>query len=351
MPILKLRNMKKLICFLGFITVGLLHAQSVENPFTLNGYINSDTGTVRLILTGDSSNYPPIHFLTIGKVKNGQFSFNGVLSYPLSFRLLFLGNKEYVSDLFYIDAGAQTIRCHVDSMREIPDMNNATMQELYQFKQHHYTPQTIQAYTKKHPDSYMAMWQLARMLSFNYNPNLDTAYAYLSDAVKMSYTGARLFEKLKAASVLSLHHVFPNFTLLDRSNYPTKLFTHEKSNHYTLIDFWFSHCNPCIGQFPQFKQIYQQYKNVNFDMIGISIDDNQNIVNWQKVIDEHQLPWKQLLDKNGVQANQLAIDTYPRNFLLDNNHVIIQKDMTPEALNSFLAEKMHKQKSSFSNVP
>ncbi|PZX59506.1 TlpA disulfide reductase family protein [Hydrotalea sandarakina] len=331
--------MKKIILCLAYISIGFIQAQTIDKHFTLNGYINCDTGTIRLILTGDSSNYPPIHSSTIEKIQNGQFSFSGTLSYPLAFRLLFIGAKEYISDQFYIDAGTQTITCHVDSLREIPDINNKTMQELRQFKQHHYTVETIQQYTKKNPDSYMALWQLARMLSFNYNPHLDTAFAYLSDAVKMSYTGTSLAKKLKAASRLSLHRVFPNLTLLDRSNHPTKLFTHRQSNKYILIDFWFSHCNPCIGQFSQFKQIYQQFKNVNFDMIGISIDDNQNIVNWQKIIDEQQLPWKQLLDKNGEQAYKLAIDTYPRNFLLDSNYVIIRKDITPEVLNNFLAEK------------
>ncbi|RTL55516.1 MAG: redoxin domain-containing protein [Sphingobacteriales bacterium] len=343
--------MKKLICCLGIITVGILHAQNVVLPFILNGYINSDTGSVRLILTGDSSNYLPIQYLTTGKVKNGQFSFSGVLSYPLSFRLLFLGNKEYVSDLFYIDAGTQTIICNVDSIREIPAMNNATMQELIQFKQQHYTSETIQVYIKKHPASYMAMWQLARMLSFNYNPNLDTAYSYLSDAVKMSYTGIRLGEKLKAAAVLSLNHIFPNLTLLDMWKNPTQLFNQKKINQFTLIDFWFSHCNPCIEQFPQFIQIYHKYKNINFNMIGISVDNTKDIGNWIKMIGKYQLPWQQLLDTNGFQALKLSINTYPRNFLLDSHHVIIQKDITPEALNNFLAEKMTEHKSSFSNVP
>ena len=111
-------------------------------------------------------------------------------------------------------------------------------------------------------------------------------------------------------------------------------------NEFTLIDFWFSGCQPCIKQFPGLKNIYNNYKGKYFEIIGISIDSGKGEENWKKIIGQFNLDWFQFLDSKKSITEELNITGFPSNFLLDNSGKIIRKDITPEELEIFLKENL-----------
>jgi len=57
------------------------------------------------------------------------------------------------------------------------------------------------------------------------------------------------------------------------------------------------------------------------------------------VIKNHALPWTQFLDLNGIEAEKLAILAFPTNFLCDSDGTIIETDVQPGQLNTFLKAK------------
>ena len=107
---------------------------------------------------------------------------------------------------------------------------------------------------------------------------------------------------------------------------------------YTLIDFWFSHCGPCIAQFPMMRNLYAKYKNAGFEVVGISIDKTEDKRAWLDAISKHKLEWKQYWDIDGKEAKRFFINLYPTNLLLDNEGRIIKKNILLEELEIFLAK-------------
>ena len=103
-----------------FILFGLLSfsysitsAQSTGSSFVLEGVINIDTGKVELILVADSTCYSFRVPSNETKIVNGKFEFKGKISFPSAFQILL--DRNYISGIFYIDSGEQTIICNADS--------------------------------------------------------------------------------------------------------------------------------------------------------------------------------------------------------------------------------------------
>jgi peroxiredoxin len=80
-------------------------------------------------------------------------------------------------------------------------------------------------------------------------------------------------------------------------------------------------------------QAYQQFQDKDFEIVGVSIDDNTK--SWTKAIEVDSLQWTQVCDGNGMEgevAKRYLISSIPTNFLLDKTGKIIAKNLRGEEL-------------------
>ncbi|MCW8932919.1 MAG: TlpA family protein disulfide reductase [Gammaproteobacteria bacterium] len=49
------------------------------------------------------------------------------------------------------------------------------------------------------------------------------------------------------------------------------------NNKVVLLNFWATWCPPCRREMPDFIEVYDQYKDKNFVVIGVGIDDEKKI--------------------------------------------------------------------------
>lgn len=108
-----------------------------------------------------------------------------------------------------------------------------------------------------------------------------------------------------------------------------------------LIDFWSSWCTPCREQLPALKEIYNLYKNRNFEIIGVSLDKSKS--NWIKALDKENLEWINVIENNeflGKVAKKYSVFAIPSNFLINPSGKIVAKNILPEDLKKILKENL-----------
>lgn len=315
--------------------------------FTLNGTINCDTGTIILMPVGNTSNYENTHIFQETKVINGKFMFRGDIKYPTAFVIGLKTNSQwkYISQFFIVDPIVQTIECNIDSLRETPKLVNSSMRELALYRQHRLFKKAkansyLYDYTKLHANSYVALWNLVYELDYMYEPMLDSINARFSDDFKRNYTVKVVELKLKNAKKSSIGGTFPDLFLVNDKGVFLNILSNNVGANYIVVDFWFSHCGPCISQFEMLKSLYNKTQRNELEIIGVSVDTKANKNAWLEAINKYQLPWKQFLDMNGNEANKLNINNYPTNFLLDNKGKIIKKNISPGEIEEFFKLKL-----------
>ncbi len=108
---------------------------------------------------------------------------------------------------------------------------------------------------------------------------------------------------------------------------------------WVLVDFWASWCAPCHKENPSVLAAYRQYNSKNFDILGVSLDDDKAA--WQNAIKADGLAWAQISELNKWQstiARQYGINSIPANVLINPDGLIIAKNLFGDALEKKLAE-------------
>lgn len=111
-------------------------------------------------------------------------------------------------------------------------------------------------------------------------------------------------------------------------------------NKVTLIDFWASWCGPCRRENPNIVNAYQKYKNKGFGILGVSLDKPGAEEQWKQAIEKDNLTWDHIsrLQYFGPIARQYNVNAIPAAFLLDENGVIVAKDLRGQQLHNKLEE-------------
>lgn len=107
---------------------------------------------------------------------------------------------------------------------------------------------------------------------------------------------------------------------------------------YVLVDFWASWCGPCRRENPNVVAAYNQFKDKNFTILGVSLDEDRE--KWKEAIAKDKLTWTHISDLQGWQsiaARDYNINAIPANFLIDPEGKIIAKDLRGDDLAATLS--------------
>ncbi len=132
----------------------------------------------------------------------------------------------------------------------------------------------------------------------------------------------------------------PELSLPDTEGRNVKLSSFK--GKYVLVDFWASWCGPCRRENPNVVQAYNQYRNKNFTILGVSLDRQKAA--WEKAIVDDNLNWTHVSDLKYWQSEAASIyqlSVIPFNVLVDPDGKIIAENLRAEALKQKLSEVLN----------
>ncbi len=108
---------------------------------------------------------------------------------------------------------------------------------------------------------------------------------------------------------------------------------------YVLVDFWASWCGPCRRENPNVVAAYNQFKNKNFTILGVSLDEKKEA--WIEAIQSDGLNWTHVSDLafwKSKAVTTFGFEGIPFNILIDPQGNVVAEALRGSELINKLSE-------------
>ena len=309
------------------------------------------TGTIEGATDGDTVFLQTVEGRQLVKldsavITNGTFTFKGTQDTAANRYLTYspAGAEGMIMD-FFLENGKINIKLNGKSSSATGTANNDIYQairtqlnELDSQMENIYTSMTDTALTDQQREAKgkeMSALESKMMEVAKADPLMPQIPAtYSNDA-----TIIRIKENVEKMKATAVGQKFTDFEMQTPEGKTVKLSDYVGKGKTVLVDFWASWCGPCRREMPNLVEAYAKYKNKNFEIVGVSLDQNGD--SWKEAIDKLNITWPQMSDLkywNNEGAKLYAVSSIPHTVLIDGDGIILARGLHGEELQEKLAE-------------
>lgn len=362
---LKMKYFIKLTPLLLVILFSCQKAKENNDSFQINGKIENVKDDTTVYIRYDS-------IIDSTRIKNGTFKFTGNVLTPtrgniyikdfeipnwfwientkidvfvdkddISKTSVIGGNEQKMANIF--DGRSQINKRKIDSISKFFVNNESNLSEaekkliLQQIDELYQNSEiNTEQFIREFPNCYESAL-LLNSKKFRWDKKVvKELFSSMDKETQESYYGDLLSKYLTLNFNPQIGDKYVDFAQKDTNKQDVKF--SEVKNRYTLIEFWASWCVPCRKSNPELKRIYHTYHKDGFEIVGVSIDDNEN--NWLNAVKQDSLPWVNLTDLKFVDNEAHIIynvNGIPDNVLIDDSDIIIGRNLKSKELDSILS--------------
>lgn len=200
-------------------------------------------------------------------------------------------------------------------------------------------------FAKENKDSFISVLLLKNLLNIAYIPveEISEHFNKLDKSVLETKEGQKILKVLKTLTKVAIGKKAPGFSAKNPEGKEISL--KESLGKVTIIDFWASWCGPCRAENPNVVALYNQYHEKGLNIIGVSLDKENDAEKWKEAIEKDGLTWPQISNLKHWKepiADLYSVKSIPATFILDANGIIVAKNLRGEELKAKVEELLAK---------
>jgi thiol-disulfide isomerase/thioredoxin len=249
--------------------------------------------------------------------------------------------KDFLNLKSRLTAHDDKYRATVDEYMKFKDAKNeegmksleVVFDELSKMKK-----QVLSGFISDKPTSFVSFSSLLD-ISYMIDEDFLSMYDKLAPEHKSSAKGKELESQIEKTKKTFVGQPIMPFTQKDTSGVDFSIAS--LKGKYVLIDFWASWCGPCRKENPNIVKAYKNYKDNNFEILGVSLDNKRDP--WIAAIHKDELTWYHVSDLKGWKnevSEMFGIRSIPQNLLIDPEGKIIARNITGHELDAALTKHL-----------